>query len=362
MPNYVANIISSYRKMGNKKWLVLISVILFIFFCQTLMLSMNVSEKPDLKKTTPTKPKSLLERVLYTAFIENFLHQVLNPMFVFESPSHWRKPTLSIEEVFPRHKEFEAHWKEIRDEAIAASAENSSIIQPYQNISPRGVKSLVNYAKEVGGKPNVDYWKTVILRFYSQEYAPVHAACPKTMAILKKFPEIDIAMFSVMEAGATIPVHRGILRSVLRFHMGLVVPGYDLDGTPNEPFYNETQGQVSIIIGEDLSKQYGAIRGSKPTQMIKVGGSYLKEPTKRYYWKPGKGWLFDDTYAHSVINHHPSKRRRIVFHCDLRRPTPPGSWFGIGNMMFSLLKWSKIPEMVFYWNGKREKVVPRSDV
>jgi len=182
------------------------------------------------------------------------------------------------------------------------------------------------------------------------------------MAILKRFPEIDIAMFSVMEPGATIPVHRGPLRSVFRFHMGLVVPGYDLDGNPIGQFYNETQGQVAMVLGEDLTKHFGAYRGRNPTPMVKVGGSYLKQPTQRYYWRPGKGWLFDDTYAHSVINHHPSQRRRIVFHCDLRRPIPPGSWFGVGSTLNYLLRWSRLPEMVFYWNGKREKAVPRSSV
>lgn len=255
-------------------------------------------------------------------FTELLLHRVVNPFFIFENPSHWQGPILPVDEVFPGHKFMEEHWKVIRDEAVAACS-SSDILRPAAEVSPAAFKTLAQYSEEQAHAPVV-HWKTAVLKFYGKDFPDMMAQCPKTTEILSKLPEVDVAMFSVMEPGATIPVHRGPLRAAARYHLPLVVPGYDFEGnslnnTPpiSEPFQ---PGQCHIVVGEDITKHYGNNRG----KLVPGCPCTATQPTVSHVWAPGQGVLFDDTYAHSVANHHPSKSRRIVLFCDVRRP-PPGN-------------------------------------
>ncbi len=295
-----------------------------------------------------------------------FLHRILNPLFVFESPPSHHEPLLPIDEIFPRHSLFESHWKEIRDEVLDMIQHHSSILIPAEKAAPKVFQNLPKYSKQLGNAKKV-YWKATFLKVYDNIYKDNIVYFPKTSKLLDEFPEILVLMISVMEYGTTVPVHRGPLRSTARYHLPLVVPGYDLEGNeiPLNALYksksrkvnslklNSTvevnKGECVIVVGEDIKQHYGRIRGNKPTTMVKASYQQTLYPTTRYYWKPGKGVLFDDTFAHSVANHHPAGSRRIVLFIDIERP---GYWLNIGSTLFWLIKKSGLPAYFFLSNQK----------
>lgn len=315
------------------------------------------------------------------------IQRVLNPMFVFDTPRSWQGPVLPTLELFPNHRLLQDNWKIIRDEAMVICNQSSPLLQPAAKASPAAFASLSKYATTRGNDstPTV-YWKTAILKFYGEKFPNVISACPKTMALLSKLPNVDVAMFSVMEPGATIPVHRGPLRGAVRYHLPLIVPGYDYDGkelpqytakkpgtqiatNKNDMFQYKTKSnwtdttsqKCHIVVGEDLDHHYGRMRGNKKTSMIE-GTSFAKSfPTYEHAWVPGEGVLFDDTYAHSVANHHPSKSRRIVLFLDVRRPSAVkrNHYFNFGPTLFSLIRWTGLPVTLFFQNAKNEKAIFR---
>jgi beta-hydroxylase len=103
-------------------------------------------------------------------------------------------------------------------------------------------------------------------------------------------------MFSIIDGGKHIPPHVGFFKSVLRYHLALVVP-------QDAPVY------------------------------IVVGG-------QEYRWREGEDVLFDDTYLHEVWNK--SAQRRVVLFCDvLRDKTLPPLLRGMNRWMFRLLAGSR---------------------
>ena len=51
------------------------------------------------------------------------------------------------------------------------------------------------------------------------------ARCPETVRVLKSIPGMKSAMFSILAPRKHIPEHRGMYKGVLRYHLGLIVPG-----------------------------------------------------------------------------------------------------------------------------------------
>lgn len=96
------------------------------------------------------------------------------------------------------------------------------------------------------------------------------------MRILKKIPQTNTAMFSILSPGKYIPPHRGPYKGVLRYHLGLMVP--------------EPQGICRIRVGNDIRS-----------------------------WKEGKSLIFDDSHEHEVWND--SDSYRVVLFVNFARPT-----------------------------------------
>lgn len=102
--------------------------------------------------------------------------------------------------------------------------------------------------------------------------------CPKTAALLKKVPNLQTAMFSVLQPHSHIPKHKGPLKAVLRYHLGLIVP--------------------------------------KNTE-----NCFITVDSQQYHWKEGEGVLFDDTFDHFVVNNTPEVR--VVLFLDVIREDLP---------------------------------------
>ena len=128
--------------------------------------------------------------------------------------------------------------------------------------------------------------------------------CPRTTEILRGIPEVQLAFFSILEPGKSVPAHHGPSFSYLRYHTALRVP-----------------------------------ERNPPSIRVK---------DQRYTWKEGESVLFDDSWEHEVYNE--SDGARVVLIADVRRPAP---WyvhaFGevglrLNELAFSKADWAGLDE------------------
>jgi beta-hydroxylase len=120
-----------------------------------------------------------------------------------------------------------------------------------------------------------DNWKTFFFYAYGYKAGDNAERCPATDRALAKIPDMTSAMFSILSPGKHIPPHGGPYKGVLRYHLGLIVPG------PPE--------SCRIRVGNDI----------RP-------------------WVEGKSLVFDDTWEHEAWND--SDGMRVVLFVDFKRP------------------------------------------
>jgi aspartyl/asparaginyl beta-hydroxylase (cupin superfamily) len=120
-------------------------------------------------------------------------------------------------------------------------------------------------------------WKTFVLLAYGEWLRYNASLCPRTSALIRKYPEITSAMFSILLPHKHLPPHEGPVSGVLRYHLGLVIP--------------------------------------KATKLcaVKVNG-------ETRHWEAGKSLVFDDTFTHEAWNH--SDEIRVVLFVDFKRRLP----------------------------------------
>lgn len=161
-------------------------------------------------------------------------------------------------------KDFEHHTEQIKEEYLNLVEKNVEI-PDWQSLSD---------------DPNVKVgtdWKTFVLKAYDKFVDKNSKLCPVTTQLITKYPFVLTTWFSVLEAGKSLPFHRGPYNGVLRYHLGLIIPG---DGS-----------ECGIQIGDDVA-----------------------------YWQEGKSLLFDDSHLHAAWNK--SNERRVVLFVDIERPLP----------------------------------------
>lgn len=135
-------------------------------------------------------------------------------------------------------------------------------------------------------------WKSFFLYLYGYPIAANCAACPATAAALQQIPNMRTALFSILAPGKHIPEHVGPYKGVLRYHLGLIVPG---DGSA-----------CRIRVGDETRQ-----------------------------WKEGSSLVFDDTHPHEVWNN--ADTRRVVLFVDFDRPLP---WYlrPVHRVLYALLR------------------------
>lgn len=116
-------------------------------------------------------------------------------------------------------------------------------------------------------------WDVLMLRVFNKNTNKI-IHFPKTYQLIKKIPGCTFAMFSVLNPGKHLAPHYGPSKSVLRYHLSLIVPKNN-----NNCF-------------------------------IKVNDQY-------YNWQEGQDVMFDDTYLHSVENN--TNEPRVVLFLDIKR-------------------------------------------
>ena len=121
-----------------------------------------------------------------------------------------------------------------------------------------------------------DQWKTFFFYSFGNKNKENCERCPETVRLLNCIPGMKSGMFSILAPRKHIPPHRGPYKGVLRYHLGLIIPG--------------PEGSCRIRVGSDMG-----------------------------CWKEGKSMIFDDSNEHEVWNDNDSYR--VVLFVDFVRPT-----------------------------------------
>ena len=118
---------------------------------------------------------------------------------------------------------------------------------------------------------------------------------PKTAALLQQVPGLYTAFFSILDPHQYVPPHFGYYKGFLRYHLGVLIP----DDNAGESCWL----RVNDRLEDNLLRQKSLI-----------------DKGERYYWKNGKGVIFDDTFLHDASNE--SDEVRVVMWLDIRRKLP----------------------------------------
>jgi beta-hydroxylase len=171
-------------------------------------------------------------------------------------------PTIFDPAAFPFVADLEANWRAIRRE-LDAVLETRERLPPLHNISPDAARI------------SDDRWNIFLFYGFGARSERNLATCPETARLLSRVPGIQNAWFSIIDPDFRIPSHRGITKSLLRCHLGLIVP--------------EGRGHCRMRIG-----------GLETT------------------WEEGRCLIIDDTVRHSVWN--ATGGERAVLLVDFERP------------------------------------------
>jgi aspartyl/asparaginyl beta-hydroxylase (cupin superfamily) len=115
-------------------------------------------------------------------------------------------------------------------------------------------------------------WQVFGLRAFGRRIDDNCACCPRLAAVLDRIPGLTTAGFSILAPGSIIKPHRGFTATVLRCHLGVLVP---------------------------------------PLCGLRVGDEVRR-------WEEGRCLVFDDTVEHEAWNH--GDRARVVLLLDFVRP------------------------------------------
>jgi beta-hydroxylase len=162
---------------------------------------------------------------------------------------------------FPDLAPLQAHWEEIRAEAMSLNeAGRISVATGYNDM---GFNSFFRSG-----------WKRFYLKWYGEDLKSAQQSCPRTVELLSKIPSVKGAMFASLPPEGRLVRHRDPYAGSLRYHLGLV--------TPNSP------------------------------------GCYIEVDGERYFWRDGEAVVFDETFIHHAEN--TTDHQRVILFCDIERP------------------------------------------
>jgi beta-hydroxylase len=209
---------------------------------------------------------------------------------------------------FPFLAPIEANWTKIRAELERLLRDRASL-PTFHEISPDQQYISQN-----------DSWKVFILFGFGVPSQRNCARCPETASLLRtNIPGLQSAWFSILAPRYHIPRHRGITKTVLRVHLGLIVPA---------------ERDLCIMQVDD-----------------RVVG-----------WEPGKCVVFDDFYRHEVWNDTDEERVVLIF--DFDRPMRPLGRFVNRAFMWGIKRTAYFKEAqhnLRSWDERLEAAVQTAD-
>jgi beta-hydroxylase len=137
-------------------------------------------------------------------------------------------------------------------------------------------------------------WKAFMLK--SGSFLPENCAhAPRTTEILRGLPNVYNAFFSILEPHQYVSPHWGYYKGFVRYHLGVVIP-------------------------EDNADQRCWLRVNADRADNARRDKALVERGPKYYWRNGRGVMFDDTNLHDAANE--SDQVRVVLWLDVARKLP----------------------------------------
>ncbi len=178
---------------------------------------------------------------------------------------------------FPALDAFSEHWEEIRDE-VKEILKHREAVPAFEEVSPDQMK----IAK---GK----LWRTFILFGFGTKLEKNCKQAPVTTKLLEAVPNLQTAWFSIMSPRYHVAKHKGVTKSILRAHLGLMIP--------------KDAENCRMRVDQEIC-----------------------------VWREGEIFVFDDTYEHEVWNDTDDERVILLF--DFDRPMRP---------------WGRFINKVFVW-------------
>jgi beta-hydroxylase len=192
--------------------------------------------------------------------------------------------------LYPFLDPIEADWTTIRAELDELLKDRESL-PAFHQISPDQKK----ISKQ-------DRWKVFILFGFGVPSQRNCARCPETARMLRRIPNLQSAWFSILSPRYHIARHRGVTKTVLRSHLGLIIP--------------KERESCRMQVGEDM-----------------------------VVWETGKGVVFDDFFPHEVWNDTEEERVVLIFDFDRPMHLP-------GRLVGKLLTWG-IKRTAYFKDAER---------
>ncbi len=209
----------------------------------------------------PRRPFAKRLKKRFSRFLKRGARPALNRLLVRYSKIG--DPVVFEKEMFPWTKLLEAHYEEIRAEALRLR-DLRDALPTFHEVSP--------YQKRIS---KGDSWKTVWLYGFGHDSAVAQELCPVTTRLVRQVPQLQSALFSMLAPGTHIPAHRGVYKGLVNYHLGVLVP--------------QESEKCRMQVGDRL-----------------------------IVWQPGQSYVFDDTNTHEVWNE--SDEERIVLFLQFHRP------------------------------------------
>jgi ornithine lipid ester-linked acyl 2-hydroxylase len=184
---------------------------------------------------------------------------------------------------YPGLAELEAGYADVRRECESLLALRHKMID---------VEALAG--KYTSGGIHARAWKAFMLKSH-RFLEPNCALAPRTTELLRGVRGLYTAFFSILDADQTIPPHWGYWKGFLRYHLAVIVPNDNAD--------HACRLRVNANADDNAKHDISLIDRGEP-----------------YFWREGRGVMFDDTFLHDAHNH--SNAVRVVLWLDLRRKLP----------------------------------------
>lgn len=203
--------------------------------------------------------------------MENLAYLLLKlPNALYRTSTPWpSRPVLypRVAAVCPELQRLEVAYPAIKQEYLAVR-DKLDRVPRYHDVD------RMQY--EISGSPSASKnWRVFFLEAMGRKANRHRQQCPITASVIDQIPGVFQAFFSILEGGKSIPTHSSPYWGYLRYHLALEVP---------------KQG---------------------PQPRMRVGNQWLT-------WEEGRGFLFDDSWDHELVNENPNLRSVLIV--DIPRP------------------------------------------
>ena len=194
-------------------------------------------------------------------------------------PDFWT----DYEEDYPELRRLEAGYEDVRAECLDLLRDKDRITDI----------SVLGGGYTDGGIHSIR-WKSFV--FKSENFLEENCKrAPRTAELLRGIPGLYTAFFSILDPHQYVTPHFGYYKGILRYHLAVIIP-------------------------DDNADRSCWLRVNSSAEANQIRQKSLIDKGDRYFWKNGKGVIFDDFHLHDAAND--SDEVRVVLWLDIRRKMP----------------------------------------